>query len=67
MILRYVERILKLTMFSSLTLDRNKKLPNWISTAISSEKVKPFDTSFKPAISYLPNGRVLLLCIVTLS
>ena len=52
-------------MFNSLTLDSNKKIPNWISTAISSEKIELFDTSLEPAMSNIPNGRVLLHCIVT--
>ena len=31
------------SMLSSLLLDCNKKVTNWISTGISSEKIKPFN------------------------
>ena len=47
-------------MLSSLILDSNKKVTNWISTGISSEKIKPFDTNLEPAMSNLANGRVIL-------
>ena len=40
-------------MPSSLILDSNKKVTNWISTRTSSEKIKPIDTNFEPTISNL--------------
>ena len=36
-------------MLSSLILDSIKKVINWISTGISSEKVKSFDANLEPA------------------
>ena len=47
-------------MLSSLILDSNKKASNWISTGISSEKFKRFDTNLEPTMSNLANGRVTL-------
>ena len=47
-------------MLSSVMLDCNKKVTNWISTVISSEKIKPFDTGLEPTMSNLANGRVKL-------
>ena len=47
-------------MLSSLILDSNKKVINWILTGTSSEKIKPFDTSLEPKMSNLVNGRVIL-------
>ena len=47
-------------MPSSLTLDSNRKVTDRISTGISSEKIKPFDTGLKPEMSNLANGRVNL-------
>ena len=44
-------------MLSSLMLDSNRKVTNWIWTRILSEKVKPFDTDLEPRISNLANGR----------
>ena len=44
-------------MVSSLILDSNKKVTNWISTGISSEKIKPFDTNLEPTMSNLANTR----------
>ena len=38
-------------MLSTLTLDSNKKVTNWMLTKISSEKVKPFHTILEPTIS----------------
>ena len=49
-------------MFISLILDTSKKVTNWISTGISSEKLKPFDTNLEPTMSNLANGRVILKC-----
>ena len=45
---------------SSLILDRNKKVTNWVLTGISFEKTKPFDTNLEPTMSNLANGRVIL-------
>ena len=42
-------------MLSSLTLDNNKKVSNWISTRISLEKIKTSDTNLEPTMSNLPN------------
>ena len=47
-------------MLSSLIRDRSKKVTNQRLTGISSEKIKPFDTNFEPAISNLANGGVNL-------
>ena len=68
------------TMLSSLILDSNRKVTDWILTGISSEKIKPFDNGLEPTMSNLANGRVnlqfnnsflvqkmFLHCIVTLS
>ena len=48
------------TMLSSLMLDSNKKVATWISTRISSEKNKPFDTNLELTMSNLANARVIL-------
>ena len=32
-------------MLNSGTLDSSEKVTNWISTGVSSEKIKPFDTN----------------------
>ena len=47
-------------ILSSLTLDNNKKVTNWISTKISSEKIKPFNTNLDTTMSNLAYGRVIL-------
>ena len=47
-------------MLDSLILHSNKKVTNWISTGISPEKIKPFDTNLEPIVSNLANGRVIL-------
>ena len=47
-------------MLSSIILDGKKEVTNWISTGITSDKIKPFDTNFEPTMSYLANGRVNL-------
>ena len=49
-----------LPMFSSIILDRNKKVTNWTSTGISPEKIKPFDTNLEMIMPDLDNGRVTL-------
>ena len=48
------------SMLSSLILDSNTKVTNWISTGISSEKTKPFDTGLATKMSNLASGRVNL-------
>ena len=47
-------------MLSSLILGSNRNVTNWISTIISSEKIKPFNNGLEPTISNLANGRVYL-------
>ena len=47
-------------MLSSLILNSNKKVTNWISSRISSEKIKSFDTNLEPTMSNLAIGRVTL-------
>ena len=47
-------------MLSSLILDINKKVTDWILTGISSEEAKPFDTYLELTIPNLTNGRVVL-------
>ena len=47
-------------MLSSILLDSNKKVTNWMSTGISAEKIKPFDTNLEPTMSNLANGKVIL-------
>ena len=49
-----------LPMFSSIILDKNKKVTNWTSTGISPEKIKPFDTNLEMIMPDLDNGRVTL-------
>ena len=47
-------------ILSSLILDRNEKVTKWLSTGISSEKIKRFDAGCEPAMSNLTNGSILL-------
>ena len=47
-------------MPSSLTLDNNKKVTKLISTRISPEKIKPFDTNLEPIMVNLSNCRVIV-------
>ena len=47
-------------MLRSLIFDSNRKVTDWISIGISSEKIKPFDTDLEPTMSNLGNGRVNL-------
>ena len=47
-------------MLNSLILDSNKKVTNWISTGILTEKIKPFDTNLELTMSNLANGRAIL-------
>ena len=60
-----VIRIFKIApMLSSLILDSNRKVTNWISTRISCAKIKPFDTGLEPTMSTLVNGRVKLTTLL---
>ena len=47
-------------MLSSLILDNNKTVTIWISTGISSEKIKPFETNLCLTMSNLANDTVNL-------
>ena len=47
-------------MLSSIILDSNKSVTNWMSTRISSGKIKPYDTNLEPTMSNLANRRVTL-------
>ena len=47
-------------MLISLILDSNRKVINWISTGISSEKTKQCHTGLEPTMPNLANGRVKL-------
>ena len=47
-------------VLSSIILESNKKVTNWILSRISSEKIGPFDTNLEPTMSNLANGRVNL-------
>ena len=41
-------------------MDNNEKVNNWISTRISPEKIKSFDTGLEPTMSNLAKSRVIL-------
>ena len=47
-------------ILSSIILYSNIKVTDWMSTRISSEKIKPFDTGLELTMSNLANGRVNL-------
>ena len=47
-------------LLSFLILDSNKKVTNWISSKISFEKFKLFDTHLEPTMSNLANDIVIL-------
>ena len=47
-------------MLNSVTLNNSKKVINWLSTEVSSEKIEPIDTSFALIMSNLANGRISL-------
>ena len=51
-------------MLNSLALDNNKIFTNWISTGISSEKIKPFGTNLEPTMSNLANLTILFSVLV---
>ena len=52
-------------MFSSLILDTDKNVTNWMLTGISTDKIKPFDTNLELIMPNLANGRVILEFIKT--
>ena len=41
----YQKLLVFASMLSSLRLDSNKKVTNWISTGVLPEKIKPFELS----------------------
>ena len=47
-------------MLSSLILDSNIKVTNWISTGMASEKINLFDTNLEPNMSNLAKGKAIL-------
>ena len=47
-------------VLTSLILDSNKKVTNWISTEMTSEKIKLFDTNLEPNMSNLAKGKAIL-------
>ena len=47
-------------ILSSLILDSNRKVTDWISTGLLSLKIKLFDISLELIMSNLPNGRANL-------
>ena len=46
------------SMLNLVTLGNDENVTNWISTSISSEKIKPFDTNLELTMPNLSNGRV---------
>ena len=56
----YKNFLLFVPMLNSLILDSKKKVTNWMSTRILSQKIKPFNTNLEPTICNLANGRVNL-------
>ena len=49
-------------ILSSLILDSNKNVTDWILMGISSENIKLFDTNLEPIVYNIANGRVILKC-----
>ena len=47
-------------MLSLLMLDIKRSTTSWISTIITSENIKSFDTDLEPTMLSLANGRVIL-------
>ena len=47
-------------MLSSLILNTDKNVTNWILNGISTDKIKPFDTNLELIMPNLANGRVIL-------
>ena len=56
----YENFLVFLPTLSSLMLDNDKKVTDWILSGTSSEKINPFDTSFEPTLSNLASGKVIL-------
>ena len=56
----YQNFLVLVPMLSSVILDGNKKVINWILNGISSENIKLFDTNLEPIMSNLINGKVIL-------
>ena len=56
----YQNFLVFVSMLSSLILDNNKTVTIWISTGISSEKIKPFETNLCLTMSNLANDTVNL-------
>ena len=46
-------------ILSLLILNSNEKVTNWMSTGISSEKIKSFVINLEPSMTNLANGRVI--------
>ena len=55
-----IRKFLFCPMLGSVILDSNNNVTNWVSTGISSEKVKLFDTTLTPTMSILANCRANL-------
>ena len=49
-------------MLNSLTLGNNKKVTESLSTWVSPEIIKPFDTGLAPIMTNLAKGKVSLKC-----
>ena len=47
-------------ILTSIIFDSNKKVTNWISSGISSKKIKLFETNLELTMFNLANGRVIL-------
>ena len=56
----YQNFLVFVSMLSSIMLDSGKKVTDWISTGISSENIKLFDTNFEIIMYNLSNGRLEL-------
>ena len=46
-------------ILSLLILNSNEKVTNWMSTGISSEKIKSFVINLEPSMTNLANGRAI--------
>ena len=46
-------------ILSLLILNSNEKVTNWMSTGISSEKIKSFVINLEPSMTNLAHGRVI--------
>ena len=56
----YQNFLVFVSMLSSIMLDSGKKVTDWISTGISSENIKLFDTNLEIIMYNLSNGRLEL-------